>query len=79
MANPKIADLKPMIKDLNEGETVYWCACGQSNNQPFCDGSHQGTEFNPLPYTAEKTGKVPFCMCKHTKNPPRCDGSHTSL
>ena len=78
MAAPTIADKKPAMVDLEPG-TYYWCACGRSKNQPFCDGSHQGTEFNPVEFKVEEKKSVALCMCKHTKNKPYCDGTHTTL
>ena len=62
--------------EVEKGKSYYWCACGKSKNQPFCDGSHIGTEFNPFVYRAEETKKKFFCSCKQTDNPPFCDGSH---
>lgn len=79
MAKSKIADTKPIPVMLKAGETIYWCSCGRSKNQPFCDGSHQGSEFQPLAFKAEKDGKVFFCQCKRSSNPPLCDGSHKSI
>jgi CDGSH-type Zn-finger protein len=79
MSKAVIADIKPLGQDLNEGETRFWCRCGQSKNQPFCDGSHAGTEFTPIKFVAEKTGTSYLCMCKQTGNPPFCDGSHNKL
>jgi CDGSH-type Zn-finger protein len=76
---PKIALKGPYTVNLEEGKEYYWCACGQSKNQPFCDGSHQGSEFSPMAFKAEVTGKAFICGCKHTKNPPYCDGTHTKL
>ena len=78
MAKPHIAGKTPELKELEPG-TYYWCKCGRSGNQPFCDGSHQGTEFNPVAFTIEEKKRVALCMCKQTKNPPFCDGSHMSL
>ena len=75
---PTIAGTKPVVLELEAG-THYWCACGRSSNQPFCDGSHKDTEFRPVKYTAEKGGKVFFCGCKASANQPRCDGSHNKL
>lgn len=66
----------PIGVDVKEGETYFWCSCGQSTNQPFCDGTHKGSSFTPVKYTAEESKKVFFCACKATKNPPLCDGSH---
>lgn len=80
MKEPKVADNKPMMVDVEEGKTYYWCACGKSAKQPFCDGSHlQEDVFTPIKFTAEKTGKKAMCMCKHSKNKPFCDGTHKSL
>ena len=59
-----------------EGKSYFWCSCGISSNQPFCDGSHKGTEFTPLKYLADQTKKVFFCSCKQTNDQPLCDGSH---
>jgi thiamine pyrophosphate-dependent acetolactate synthase large subunit-like protein/nitrite reductase/ring-hydroxylating ferredoxin subunit len=79
MSKPFIADTQPMGVELKAGETVWWCSCGRSKNQPFCDGSHQGTDFEPIEFTAEKDGKVFFCRCKRSANPPLCDGSHKQI
>jgi len=79
MTKPVIADKKPLSVNLKQGEEYYWCACGQSKNQPFCDGSHRGTDFIPVGFKAEETGEGWLCMCKHTANPPYCDGTHAKL
>lgn len=79
MEEPTIAKKGPYEEEVEEGKTYYYCSCGKSSNQPFCDGSHKGTSFKPIAYTAEKTGKVHFCGCKHSKNGPLCDGSHHNL
>ena len=79
MSDPVIAQKSPFPVDLTTGQTVYWCACGKSAKQPFCDGSHKGTDFAPKPFTAEKDGTVYFCGCKHSKTPQTCDGSHMKL
>ena len=76
MTNPIIAAIVPKKVSLNKGEEYYFCTCGQSNNQPFCDGSHAGTDFKPKPFTAEESGDAYLCQCKHTSNSPFCDGSH---
>jgi thiamine pyrophosphate-dependent acetolactate synthase large subunit-like protein/nitrite reductase/ring-hydroxylating ferredoxin subunit/CDGSH-type Zn-finger protein len=79
VAKPYIADTRPKPVALKAGDTVWWCTCGRSKSQPFCDGSHQGTGFSPLEYTADKDGKVFFCQCKRTGTPPLCDGSHKAV
>ena len=66
----------PIGVDVVEGKSYFWCACGKSLKQPFCDGSHKGTEFSSLVYKAEQSKKVFFCTCKQTKDQPLCDGSH---
>lgn len=67
----------PAMLKLAPGK-YWWCACGKSMNQPFCDGSHKGSEFSPLEFLIEEEGYVSLCRCKRTKNPPFCDGSHNS-
>lgn len=79
MPNPVIADKKPIATDLKEGEEYYWCSCGKSTSQPFCDGSHRGSEFTPVKFTADSNGDAYLCMCKHSGNPPFCDGTHAHL
>jgi CDGSH-type Zn-finger protein len=74
-----IAQKAPCKVELEAGKTYYWCSCGRSNKQPFCDGSHKGSSFEPLAYTAENTGDAYLCACKRTANQPYCDGSHKSL
>jgi len=76
---PKIAQKAPYAVDLEAGKGYHWCACGQSKNQPFCDGSHHGTEFTPVAFNAKETGKAYMCGCKHSKNAPFCDGTHHKL
>jgi len=79
MSAPVIAQKEPISVDVKEGKSYWWCACGQSKRQPFCDGSHQGTSFEPLEYKADKDRTVFFCGCKHTDKKPMCDGSHQKL
>jgi methylamine---glutamate N-methyltransferase subunit C len=79
MAQPKIAARTPVAVELKAGKEYYWCACGRSKNQPFCDGSHEGTEFSPVAFTPEEDGEAYLCRCKRTGNPPYCDGSHARL
>ena len=76
MSEPISPQQAPYATEVIAGETYYWCACGRSKNQPFCDGSHQGTEFQPTAFTAEKTETVYLCGCKKTGGAPFCDGSH---
>ncbi len=78
MNKPTIADKKPAVFDIEPG-TYYWCQCGRSKNQPFCDGSHKGTEFSPKAFQIDEKKKVALCLCKHTKNSPFCDGTHRTL
>ena len=79
MSKARIADTRPMPVELKAGQTVYWCSCGRSKDQPFCDGSHQGTDFEPLAFTPDKDDKYFFCSCKRTQRPPFCDGSHKKV
>jgi len=75
---PIIAGLKS-IKLETEPGTYFWCACGKSKDQPFCDGSHQGTAFNPIEIVVRKKKLIKWCTCKYTKTPPFCDHSHREL
>ena len=68
----------PIGIDVIEGQSYYWCTCGKSSKQPFCDGSQTGSEFGPLTYKAEQSKKVFFCTCKQTNDQPLCDGSHNA-
>lgn len=74
-----IAQKAPFPAELEQGKNYFWCACGKSARQPFCDGSHKDTTFAPLKFEAAKAGTVYLCGCKHTRNPPYCDGSHKAL
>ncbi|MDH4040648.1 MAG: CDGSH iron-sulfur domain-containing protein [Gammaproteobacteria bacterium] len=76
MDKPKRASDTPYPVEVEAGKAYFWCACGLSGNQPFCDGSHKDTGFSPLRYDAGKAGKVFFCGCKATGKQPLCDGSH---
>ena len=73
-----IASKKPTVVELDAG-TYHWCSCGKSANQPFCDGSHKGTGFQPLAFTLDVKKRVALCNCKRTENGPFCDGTHSNL
>ena len=79
MTDPVIAQKAPFPVEVEAGKTYYWCACGRSAKQPFCDGSHKGTDFRPIAYKAETSGEVWFCGCKHSADAPFCDGAHETL
>ena len=78
MDKPVAAQDGPYETEVEEGKTYVWCACGRSAKQPFCDGSHEGTNFSPIVYKTGKTATVFFCGCKKTGNQPLCDGSHSA-
>jgi methylamine---glutamate N-methyltransferase subunit C len=79
MDEPLIAGTAPKAVELEAGSPYYWCTCGRSGEQPFCDGSHRGTEFEPKQFVAESDGEAYLCLCKRTGNPPYCDGSHAKI
>ncbi len=76
---PTIAAREPFAVEVEAGKSYWWCACGKSAKQPFCDGSHKGSSFTPVEHKAEKTGTAYFCGCKHSGNKPLCDGNHKNL
>ena len=76
MSEAKASQLAPYPVEVKAGQSYWWCACGRSAGQPFCDGSHEGTGIFPVEYRAEKDGTVWFCGCRRTAAPPLCDGSH---
>jgi len=78
-SEPIIAKKGPYVVDVTEGKTYFWCACGRSKNQPFCDGSHKGSGIEPVKWLADESRKKGFCGCKATNNEPLCDGSHKEL
>jgi CDGSH-type Zn-finger protein len=78
MSDPKVAGSAPVVVKLEQG-TYYWCACGLSENQPWCDGSHAGTGINPVSVSIDKPSTVAMCLCKQTGDQPRCDGSHSNI
>jgi CDGSH iron-sulfur domain-containing protein 3 len=78
MSEPHIAAKRPAVLEL-EPKTYYWCSCGLSQNQPFCDGGHKGSDFAPLAVEITETKRVALCQCKYTESPPFCDGAHSKL
>jgi CDGSH-type Zn-finger protein len=78
MEKPRIAAKQPAVLQLDPG-TYYWCLCGRSRDQPFCDGSHQGTGFEPVEFILNEKKEVALCQCKQTKTRPFCDGTHSTL
>lgn len=78
MAEPVCVQKAPYGVDLAPGD-YFWCACGRSKKQPFCDGSHKDTGITPLKFTVAAAEKKFLCGCKATKNPPFCDGTHKAL
>ena len=79
MSEPTIAQKSPYPVAVEAGKSYYWCSCGLSDTQPFCNGAHKGSGMTPVKYEATETKTVYLCGCKHTKNPPFCDGTHKSL
>ena len=79
MTEPVIANKAPIAVDVEAGKSYFWCACGRSKKQPFCDGSHESTGFQPVKWTADASGRKFFCACKRTSGQPLCDGTHNSL
>lgn len=79
MSQANIAQKAPYAVAVEAGKSYYWCACGKSRSQPFCDGSHQGSGFTPVEYKAPEAGTVYFCGCKRSGKGALCDGTHKSL
>lgn len=76
---PIVAQKSPIVIDVEAGVKYFWCTCGKSTKQPFCDGSHKGSDFRPLIWEADLDGKKFFCGCKMTAGKPFCDGTHSKL
>ena len=79
MAEPICAQKEPFEIAVEAGKAYFWCSCGRSENQPFCDGKHAGTGLTPVRFKPEEAGTVFFCGCKATGDSPMCDGSHNIL
>lgn len=78
MANPNIFKKSPMVMEIKAGK-YYWCSCGKSENQPYCNGSHKGSEFSPMEIEFAEDTKVAWCLCKQSGKKPLCDGTHKKL
>ncbi len=79
MAEPLTAQKAPFPVQVEAGRTYWWCACGRSRTQPFCDGSHKGSTFMPKPFKVDSPELIYFCGCKHSARMPLCDGTHKRL
>ncbi|HAN76445.1 MAG TPA: hypothetical protein DCQ31_01070 [Bacteroidales bacterium] len=78
MESPNIIDKKPVLETVQPG-TYFWCACGNTKRNPYCDGSHKTTDFTPVKVEFKTVTKVAWCSCKFTGTPPKCDGTHNTL
>ncbi len=76
---PLTPQKEPYRLEVEAGKSYWWCACGKSAKQPFCDGSHKGTGFAPIEFKPDAPGTISFCGCKRSAKAPRCDGSHKAL
>ena len=76
---PHVPQKAPYAVEVEAGKSYFWCSCGQSSKQPFCDGSHKGSGFSPVKWEAPENKAVYFCGCKHSANKPLCDGKHKQL
>ncbi len=79
MSEPEIGGRAPIRMEVEAGKSYWWCACGRSKTQPFCDGSHKVTSFTPVEFKPETAGNAAFCTCKRSAKQPLCDGSHKKL
>jgi CDGSH-type Zn-finger protein len=79
MSKPEIAQKSPYAVNVDAGKNYWWCACGKSAKQPFCDGSHKGGAFSPVEYRATESQTIYFCGCKQTSTQPLCDSTHQKL
>ncbi|MFQ5784050.1 MAG: CDGSH iron-sulfur domain-containing protein [Alphaproteobacteria bacterium] len=79
MTDPVVAQKAPFVVKVVAGKKYYWCACGRSAKQPFCDGSHKDTGFSPIEFVADEPKDVYFCGCKHSARRPMCDGTHKRI
>ncbi|MDE0113423.1 MAG: CDGSH iron-sulfur domain-containing protein [Albidovulum sp.] len=79
MTDPVVAQKGPFEIDVESGRSYFWCACGRSGNQPFCDGSHKSTDIVPVKFDSKEDRRVFFCGCKQSASAPICDGSHNML
>lgn len=79
MSKGIVAQKSPQAANVQAGKKYFWCACGRSESQPFCDGSHKGSDIMPLKHEAKESERVFFCCCKQTSTPPFCDGTHNKL
>ena len=76
---PEIPQKSPYAVEVEAGNTYWWCSCGKSQSQPFCDGSHKGSAMTPVKFEADASRTVYFCGCKHSNKAPLCDGAHNSI
>ena len=79
MEKGKVVAKSPQMEELEAGKTYAYCACGKTENQPWCNGSHKGSDLSPKVFKVEESKTAAICMCRQTKNPPYCDGSHRRL
>ena len=79
MSTPKISQKSPYPVEVTSGSKYFWCACGKSAKQPFCDGSHKGSEFTPQAFECSESKDYYLCQCKQSANKPYCDGSHKAF